>query len=70
MSTRTCTRLQHGEKFDGGVGVVANGIDIWGNGYLQGKDLLRQPNPFRNQAWRAAVFFNYYYLLIKHCTYL
>lgn len=47
------TRLQHGVKFDG---VLENGIDIWGNGFLQGRDLLRQPNPFRNQAWCAADF--------------
>lgn len=35
---------------------MENGTDIWGNGYLQGKDLPRQPNPFGNQAWHAADF--------------
>lgn len=31
---RRRTRLQHRVEFDGGL---ENGIDIWGNGYLQGE---------------------------------
>lgn len=51
----SCTCLQRGLKFDRKS--LENSIYIWGNGDLQGKDLLRQPNAFRNQAWCAADFF-------------
>lgn len=63
MSTHTWTQLHTPAAWseNWGGGGLENGIDIdiWRNGYLQGKDLLRQPNPLRNQAWCAADFFSF-----------